>query len=84
MDNINKKKINTEMKSNLTAKELSYLTGLSEEKCRNFMIVNNMNGDEALETIDIFMQCLNENVTVPIELQAVLIMPVFTQRWRED
>lgn len=67
-DTTNKEKINVEMKSSLTAKELSYLTGLSEEKCAYFMSVNNMDGDQALEAIDIFMQSLNDNVAVPVEV----------------
>lgn len=62
------KKVNIEMESELTAKELSYLTGVSEEKMQRFMSVNHMNGDEALEAIDIFMQSLNDNVAVPVEI----------------
>ncbi len=68
MKSNNKETIHVEMESNLTAKELSYLTGLSEEKCEHFMAVNNMNGDEALKVIDIFMQSLNDHVRVPIEV----------------
>lgn len=63
-----KKKVSIEMESDLTAKELAYLTGLSEEKCKHYMEVNNMSGDEALESIDIFMQSLNDKVAVPIEI----------------
>ena len=61
-------RVKIEMESNMTAKELSYLIGLSEEKCRRFMSVNHMNGDEALEAIDIFMEALNYDVTVPVEI----------------
>lgn len=69
MDKTNaKKKVKIEMESALTAKELAYLTGLSESKCRRFMEVSHLNGDEALEAIDIFMQSLNDNVAVPAEI----------------
>ena len=61
-------KVSIEMESELTPRELAYLTGLSEEKCRRFMSVNNMGGDDALEAIDIFMQCLNDNIAVPVEI----------------
>lgn len=61
-------KVSIEMESELTPRELAYLTGLSEEKCRRFMSVNNMGGDDALEAIDIFMQCLNDNIAVPMEI----------------
>lgn len=67
-----KKKVSIEMESDLTAKELAYLTGLSEEKCKHYMEVNNMSGDEALESIDIFMQSLNDKVAVPIEIAACM------------
>lgn len=66
------KKINIEMESELTAKELSYLTGLSEEKMQRFMAVNDMKGDAALEAIDIFMQSLNDNLGVPVEIAGCL------------
>lgn len=62
------KKISVEMESDLTAKELAYLTGLSEEQCIHFMEVNRMSGDEALEAIDIFAQSLNNHVEVPVEI----------------
>lgn len=62
------KQIKVEMESNLTGEELSYLTGLTIEECEYFMKVNHMNGDQALETIDIFMQSLNDNASVPIEI----------------
>lgn len=68
MENIFDKKVSIEMESELTPRELAYLTGLSEEKCRHFMSVNNMGGDDALEAIDIFMQCLNDNIAVPVEI----------------
>ena len=57
-----------EMESSLSAKELAYLTGLSESQCEHFMTINNLNGDEALEVIDIFMQSLNEEIEVPVEI----------------
>lgn len=65
---VSEKKLKVEMQSALTAKELSYLTGLSEEQCEHFMEVNHLSGDDALETIDIFMQSLSDNVTVPVEI----------------
>lgn len=55
-----------EMESSMTAEELAYLTGLSVPECRRFMDVNHLNGDEAFEAIDIFMQSLNDNVAVPV------------------
>lgn len=61
-------KLNIEMESDLTVRELAYLTGLSEAKCKHFMEVNHMSGDEALEAIDIFMQSLNDKVAVPVEI----------------
>ncbi|MBQ2905293.1 MAG: hypothetical protein IJE54_01735 [Peptococcaceae bacterium] len=61
-----------EMDSDLTAEELAYLTGLTKEQCQYFMDVNNMSGDEALEAIDIFMQSLNDNVAVPVEVAGCL------------
>lgn len=66
MSTINKVKV--EMKSDLTAKELAYLTGLSEIQCKRLMVLNHMSGDEALEAIDIFMQSLNDEVAVPVEI----------------
>lgn len=68
----NNEEIQRVMNSDLTAKEIAYLTGLSEEKCRKFMDVNGMSGDEALEAIDIFMQSLNDNVTVPLAVAKTL------------
>lgn len=62
------KEVTAEMQKDLTAKELAYLTGLSEAQCRHFMVVNHMSGDEALEAIDIFIQSLNEQVSVPVEI----------------
>lgn len=61
-------KVTIEMESTLTAKELAYVTGLSEEQCKHFMTVNHMNGDEALEAIDIFMQSLNDKVETPAQI----------------
>lgn len=65
-------KVNMNLESDLTAKELAYLTGLSEEQCLRFMQINSLSGDEALEAIDIFMQSLNENVAVPVEIAGCL------------
>lgn len=62
------KTMTVEMNSDLTAKELSYVTGLSESQCKRFMAVNHMSGDQALEAIDIFMQSLNDHVTAPVEI----------------
>lgn len=61
-------KVHVEMKDDLTAQELAYLTGLSEAQCKHFMDVNHMSGDDALEAIDIFMQSLNDRVAVPVEI----------------
>lgn len=61
-----------EMKTDLTAKELAYLTGLSEAQCDRFMKVNRMSGDKALEAIDIFMQSLADKVAVPVEIAGCL------------
>ena len=68
MENKIKKKAGIEMESELPSRELANLTGLSEEQCRRFMTVNNMKEDDALEAIDIFMQCLNDNIAVPLEV----------------
>lgn len=68
MENKFDNKVSIEMESELTPNELAYLTGLSEEKWRYFMSVNNMGGDDVLEAIDIFMQCLNDNIAVPVEI----------------
>lgn len=68
MENEFDEKVSVEMESELTSVELAYLTGLTEEKCRRFMSVNNMGGDEALEAIDIFMQSLNDGIAVPVEI----------------
>ena len=40
----NNEEIKKAMKSDLTAKEIAYSPGLSEEKCRRFMQVNQMSG----------------------------------------
>ncbi|MDM8534167.1 hypothetical protein QUF55_05605 [Clostridiaceae bacterium HSG29] len=64
--------VKIEMKTALTADELAYLTGLSSNECQHFMTVNNMDGDEALEAIDIFMQSLNENIAVPLEIASCM------------
>lgn len=61
-----------EMASALTAEELAYLTGLSASDYQHFMDVNRMDGDEALEAIDIFMQSLNDNVAVPVEVASCM------------
>ncbi len=61
-----------DMSGTLTAQELAYLTGLEKDDCEKFMSVNSINGDQALEAIDIFMQSLNEHVTVPFEIAACL------------
>ena len=60
------------MESALTAEELAYLTGLSDSECQHFMTVNHINGDEAFEAIDIFMQSLNDNVAVPVEIASCI------------
>ncbi len=60
------------MSSTLTAQELAYLTGLEKDDCEKLMSVNDIDGDQALEAIDIFMQSLNEHVTVPFEIAACL------------
>lgn len=62
------KKTEIDMESTLTSKELAYLTGLKEADCERFMFVNHLNGDEALEAIDIFMDSLNDNIAVPAEI----------------
>lgn len=61
-----------EMESALTAEELSYLTGLSAAECHSFMETNHLNGEEALEAIDIFMQSLNDGVAVPVEITSCM------------
>ena len=66
------KKPKIEMESALTAEELAYLTGLSDSECQHFMTVNHINGDEAFEAIDIFMQSLNDNVAVPVEIASCI------------
>lgn len=68
----NNSKIRVEMESSLTAEELAYLTGLSVTECQHFMDVNHMNGDEAFEAIDIFMQSLNDDVAVPVEIASCI------------
>ena len=67
-----KQKHQIEMESPLTDEELAYLTGLTVSECRHFMDINHMNGDDALETIDIFMEALNDNVPVPVEVASCL------------
>ena len=62
------KRFKIDMESTLTSQELAYLTGLSNEDCSALMNINNINGDQALEAIDIFMQALNEHVEVPLEI----------------
>lgn len=59
-----------EMESALTAEELAYITGLSVSDCRQLMEINNIDGDQALEAIDIFMDSLNDNITVPVDVAA--------------
>ena len=61
-----------ELQSALKPEELAYLTGLSAEECRGLMEKNHMDGDEALEAIDIFMQSLNDHVAVPVEVAACM------------
>ena len=60
------------MEKTLTAKELAYLIGLSEKECEDLMTVNHLDGDEALEAVDIFMEALNNNVAVPAEIAACM------------
>lgn len=58
---------NTQIDTNaaLSAKELAYITGLTERECARIMTENNLDGDSALEMINIYMQSLNEGVTAP-------------------
>lgn len=70
-DNSNSK-LEVEMETPLTAEELSYLTGLSTSECKHFMDVNHMDGDEAFEAIDIFMQSLNDDIAVPMEIASCI------------
>jgi len=56
------------METSLTAEELAYITGLTEDECNKLMTLNHINGDQALEAIDIFMESLNNDVSVPIEI----------------
>ena len=67
-----RKKLQIDMTKALTAEELAYLTGLSASECQHFMTTNHMNGDEAFEAIDIFMQSLNDNVAVPVEIASCI------------
>lgn len=62
------------MNDPLTAEELSYLTGLTEEECQSFMDVSGYNGDEALEAIDIFASASNEGIGIPASIIANLKM----------
>lgn len=71
MSNPNEK-LNVDMNCAMSARELAYLTGLSESQCQHFMDVNHMNGDQALETIDIFMQSLTDHLAVPVEIAACM------------
>ena len=64
--NANDNAISIDIEAPLTAKELAYLTGLEEKECSCFMEVSNLNGDEALEAIDIFMQSLENNIELPL------------------
>ena len=54
-----------DINSNLTVKELSYLTGLTPNECFELMDKNKIDGDSALEMIDIYMQSLNNGLEVP-------------------
>ena len=65
-------KLKIEMKSPMNSRELSYITGLSNEECENFMKLNKLDGDEALEIIDIFMESLNNNIVAPVEIASCL------------
>ena len=65
-------KLKIEMKSPMSSKELAYITGLSNEECENFMKLNKIDGDEALELIDIFMESLNNNIVAPVEVTSCL------------
>lgn len=61
----NQSNFTVDMESPMTAAELAYITSLGEDDCERFMNINHLNGDQALEAIDIFMDSLNHNVTVP-------------------
>lgn len=65
---IKESQLNIEMESTMTAEELVYLTGLDISDIETYMSVNNLNGDQALESIDIFMHALNDNVSVPVDI----------------
>lgn len=70
--NKSKSQIEVEMKTPMSSVELAYLTGLTVADCQHFMNVNHMDGDEAFEAIDIFMQSLNDNVAVPVEIASCI------------
>lgn len=57
-----------EMETPLTAEELAYLTGLTVEECDRLMSENQLNGDQALEAIDIFMEALDQKAEVPASI----------------
>lgn len=67
-----KSQVKVEMETSMSAEELAYLTGLTVSDCQHFMKVNHMNGDEAFEAIDIFMQSLDDNISVPVEIASCM------------
>ncbi len=61
----NQRKVQIDTNEVLSAKELAYITGLTEHECARIMTENNLDGDSALEMIDIYMQSLYEGIPAP-------------------